>query len=205
MKTVESSLELDLVERLRGGETAAFGRLMDRYAPRVYRVAHGITRNEADAEEVVQDVFFNLSRRIDTFEGRAALGTWIHRIATNAALSKRRRNRSERMIGLEDHLASRQANGHRGGGSAPALAGWSPTPEEELLSLETRTILKGAIDALPDRSRSILFLRHMEGLSNEEVAKALGESIASVKSQLHRARVALRERLRRYFWIKPRN
>ena len=205
MRRMESSLELDLVRRLRGGETAAFGRLMDTYASRVYRVAHRITRNEADAEEVVQDVFFNLSRRIDTFEGRAALGTWIHRVATNAALSKRRQNRSERMIGLEDCLASRRANGHRGGGSALALAGWSPTPEEEIFALETRTILNRAIDALPDRYRSILFLRHMEGLSNEEVAKVSGESIASVKSQLHRARVALRERLVRCFGITPGN
>ncbi|PYM54312.1 MAG: RNA polymerase subunit sigma-24, partial [Candidatus Rokuibacteriota bacterium] len=78
--------ELALVERLRGGEQAALESLMERFAPRVYRLAYGITRNEADAEEVVQDVFLTLFRKISSFEGRSALSTWIYRVTTNAAL-----------------------------------------------------------------------------------------------------------------------
>ena len=78
--------ETVLVERLKGGDAAALETLMERYASRVFRVARGITRTDADAEEVVQDVFLTLARKIDGFEGHAALGTWIYRVTTNAAL-----------------------------------------------------------------------------------------------------------------------
>src|SRR3989304_10458139 len=90
--TIEA--EAALVERLRDGDPAALALLMDRYASRVYRLAYGITRNEADAEEVVQDVFLTLARKIHSFEGRAALGSWIYRVTTNAALIKRRGERA---------------------------------------------------------------------------------------------------------------
>src|SRR5438477_11937458 len=101
---IGADTELTLVERLRGGEQAALESLMKQFAPRVYRLAYGITRNEADAEEVVQDVFLSLFRKIDGFEGRAALGTWIYRISVNAALIKRRGKRVELEVLLEDHL-----------------------------------------------------------------------------------------------------
>ena len=74
---------------------------MERTAARVYRLAHGITRNEADAEEVVQDVFLTILRKIRTFEGRSALGSWIYRVATNAALIKRRGQRADPEVPLE--------------------------------------------------------------------------------------------------------
>lgn len=194
---MEVGAELKLVERLRAGDAAALGPLMDRYTSRVYSVAHGITRNEADAEEVVQDVFLTIYRKIDTFEGRAALGSWIYRVATNAALSKRQRKRSEVEIPLADFLPRFQADGHREGHPDLLWEDWSESPEEELLSRETRAILSRAIDELPDHYRAVLVLRDVEGLCNEEVAEALGESVASVKSRLHRARMALRERVTR--------
>src|SRR5207247_9345102 len=96
--------ELTLVERLRGGEQAALESLMERFAPRVYRLAYGITRNDADAEEVVQDVFLTLFRKIGSFEGRSALGTWIHRVATNTALIKRRGKRADLEDLIDDNV-----------------------------------------------------------------------------------------------------
>ena len=100
----ETDLESDLVKRLRDGDATALEALMERYTSRVYRLAHGITRNEADAQEVVQDVFLTLFRKIHTFEGRAALGSWIYRVTTNAALIKRRQQRGEREVPLEPPL-----------------------------------------------------------------------------------------------------
>ena len=191
--TIEA--EAALVERLRDGDPAALALLMDRYASRVYRLAYGITRNEADAEEVVQDVFLTLARKIHSFEGRAALGSWIYRVTTNAALIKRRGKRAEVEVPLEDYVPKFLPDGHRAGDRALLLCDWSNTTEEELLSREVGTVLRQAIDGLPDHYRAVLVLRDVEGLSNEKAAEALGESVASVKSRLHRARMALREQV----------
>ena len=176
---MQLEMESKLVARLRNGEATALEALMERYASRVYRLAYRITRDEADAEEVAQDVFLILCRKIHTFEGRAALGSWIYRVTTNAALNKRRGKRSAEG---EDHAM----------GQADA----SPTPEEELLSVETRIILSRLIGDLPDRYRTALVLRDVEGLSNGEAAEALGTSLASMKSRVHRARSWLRQHLR---------
>ena len=189
--------DLMLVERLRAADAAALEELMERYAPRVYRLAHGITRNQADAEEVVQDVFLTLFRKIDTFEGRAALGTWIYRIAANTALIKRRGKRFQMEVALEEQFPTFLDDGHRAGDRAWVLLDWSRTPEEELLSMESRRALNRALDALPDHYRAVLVLRDIEGLSTEDTAEALGESVASVKMRLHRARMALREQMTR--------
>lgn len=189
--------EVMLLDRLRAQDASVLEILMERHTPRIYRVAFGITRSHGDAEEVVQDVFLTLFRKIDSFEGRAALGTWLYRVAANAALIKRRGKRAEVEVHLEDYLPTFKADGHREGDRAMLLADWSGTPERELLSGEAREILEEGLALLPDHYRAILVLRDVEELSNEEVAEAFGESVASVKSRLHRARMALREVLTR--------
>ena len=194
---MRTETEATLIDQLRGGDTAALEGLMEQFAPRVHRLAYGITRNEADAEEVVQDVFLSLFRTIGGFEGRAALGTWIHRITVNAALIKRRGKRVELEVLLEDHLPTFREDGHREGDRAMLLADWSETPEEELLSNEARRAIRRMIASLPDHYRVVLLLRDMEELSNEETAEILHDSVASVKSRLHRARMALREQVTR--------
>jgi RNA polymerase sigma-70 factor (ECF subfamily) len=195
----DNAHDLTLMARLRAGDTAALDELMQRYSGRVYRLARGITRNDADAEEVVQDVFVTLLRKHQSFEGRSALGSWIYRITTNTALNKRRGKRFEAEVHLEDCLPAFKADGHREGDPSYLVADWSQSPERELLSAEARQIIAATMDALPDHYRAVLGLRDIEGLSNEEVAGILGESIPSVKSKLHRARMALRERLTHHF------
>ena len=189
--------EAALLDGLRGGDDTALERLMERHAARVYRVALGITRSAPDAEEVVQDVFASLVRAIDTFEGRSALATWLYRVAANAALAKRRGKRAQVEVLLEDCLPTFREDGHREGDRAFLLADWSANPEEELLAGEGRQVLERALDRLPAHFRAVLVLRDVEDLSNEEVARLLGESVSSVKSRLHRARMALREQLTR--------
>lgn len=189
--------EVQLIERLRARDTSALETLMDRHAGRLYRLAYGITRNDADAEEVVQDAFLTLFRKIEGFEGRAALGSWLYRVTANAALIKRRGKRAELEVSLEEQLPTYLADGHREGDRSFLLADWSETPEETLLSGEARKTLERALDLLPDHYRAVVVLREVEGLDNEEVAKILGESVPTVKSRLHRARMALREELTR--------
>ena len=199
---VEIGADLALVERLRVGDAGALEALMERYASRVYRLAHGILRNAADAEEVVQDVFLTLFRKIHTFEGRAALTSWIYRVTTNAALIKRRGRKTDREVSIDAELPTFLPDGHRAGDRALVRADWSQTPEAELLSQETRAILERAIDELPAPYRTVLVLRDVEGLSSEEVAEIVGDSVSAVKSRLHRARMALREALTRHLGLR---
>ncbi len=190
--------DLSLLERLRAGDCGALEVLMGRYAARVHRLARGITRNAADAEEVVQDVFMTIYRKGESFEGRSALGSWIYRVTINAALNKRHGKRHEVETSIEEHLPGFDASGHRQGDLTYVLADWSQNPEAALLSEETRALLNRAIDSLPDHYRAVLVLRDVEDLPNAEIAEAIGESVASVKSRVHRARMALREQLTRH-------
>jgi RNA polymerase sigma-70 factor, ECF subfamily len=184
-----------LLSQLRAGDAAALEPLMERFSGRMFRVAAGITRSAADAEEVVQDVFLSLLHKAGSFEGRAALGTWIYRITVNAALNKRRGRRAQLEVLIEDHLPTFKDDGHREGDRTFLLADWSDLPDEALLSKEGRQTIRAAIDRLPAQYRTVLLLRDVEELSNEDVADALDETVASVKSRLHRARMALREML----------
>src|SRR5262245_24739821 len=114
--------DLALARLLRTGSAAGLEALMAAHGPRVYRLAHGVTRNSADAEEVVQDVFLTVIRRIGDFEGRSALSTWIYRITMNTALNKRRGKRAEVEVSLEEHLPRFKEDGHRAGDRSFLLA-----------------------------------------------------------------------------------
>jgi RNA polymerase sigma-70 factor (ECF subfamily) len=191
----------DLLGQLRVGDASAIEMLVATYSDRVYRLAYGVTRNEADAEEVVQDVFLTVVRKVASFEGRSALSSWIYRITMNAALNKRRGKRQTVETSLDADLPAYLPDGHRAGERAYLLADWSPTPEAEVLSGESRAVLARAIEGLPEHYRAVLILRDVEGLSNEEAAAALGETVSSVKSRLHRARMVVREQLTRHFHV----
>jgi RNA polymerase sigma-70 factor, ECF subfamily len=187
-----------LLDRAVAGDVGALEALMSRHSGRVYRLAYGITRNQADAEEIVQDVFLTLVRKGAGFEGHSALTSWMYRVTTNVALNKRRGKRRELEVSLEGHLPTYSEDGHRAGDRSYVLADWSSTPEQTHLSAEARKILENAIDGLPDHYRAVLILRDVEELSNEEVAAIVNDSLSSVKSRLHRARMVLREQLTRH-------
>ena len=176
--------------------------LMERYAARVYDLALDITRNKADAEEVVQDVFFSVVRKIDTFEGRSALGTWVHRICINAALNKRRSRRFVLRPSME-HLSHLRPGRVRVGGVSRASSDWTQLPDHRLLRKEARAALRTALEELPDHYRAVVLLRDVEELPSADVAKVLQESEPCIKSRLHRARLVLRERLGYYFSDRP--
>ena len=196
---MEISLDHDSDEALLGrlaiGDGTAVEALMARYGSRCYRLALGVVRNTADAEEIVQDVFLSILRKHEGFEGRAALGSWIYRITVNTALNKRRGKRNEVEVPIEEHLPTYTADGHRAGERTMLLTDWSQSPEHVLASDETRRLVLDAIEMLPATYRAILIMRDVEELTNEETAEALGESVSAVKSRLHRARMALREYL----------
>jgi RNA polymerase sigma-70 factor (ECF subfamily) len=198
-----STEDRSLLTRAASGDAGALETLMTRYSARVYRLAYGITRNTADAEEIVQDVFLQIVHKGAGFEGRAALGSWIYRITTNLSLNKRRGKRYLLETSLDDLLPTYLADGHRDGDRAFLVSDWSGTPERELLSGESRRILEEAIDGLPEHYRAVLVLKDVEELSNEEIAQVVGDTLAAVKTRLHRARMVLREQLTRRLGARP--
>jgi len=188
-----SDSDQDLVERLKAGEEAVFEALLARYQGKVYRLAMSFTRNPEDAEEVLQDVFLTVYRKIGSFDGRSAFGTWLYRIAVNAALMKLR-GRGPIQESLEEYLPQFTEDGQH----ARMVVDWTPGPEEQLLRQERTQVVREAIEALPPDYKAVLVLRDLEGLSNEEAAEAMGISVLAVKARLHRARLVLRGKLERY-------
>ncbi len=154
------------------------------YAGRVYGVALRVVGNEADAEDVTQEVLLQVVRKLDTFRGDAALTTWLHRVTVNAALSLRRQQVARRAL----HVG--------GAGAARPVRAW---PDEQALGRELRGLIEAAIAGLPPLYRAAYVLADVEGLANAEVATALGLSLPAVKSRLHRARLLMRAALAPHF------
>jgi len=190
--------DAELVERLKGGDEEAFSALLRRHQGKVYRLAMNMTRNVQDAEEVTQDVFLAVSRKLGAFDGRAAFSTWLYRVATNAALMKLRGRRPEPHLPIEEAGPTFAADGH----FARPVADWSELPDDRLLAAESQRVLGQAIEALPPDYKAVVVLRDIEGLSNQEVAESVGTTVLAVKSRLHRARLALRERLAGHFELR---
>ena len=189
--------EADLVRRLKSGDESAFAELVKHFETRVYSLARGLTRTEADAEDALQDTFLSVFRNIGRFKGNASLSTWIYRIAVNSALMKRRRQRKDdRTVSIDDYMPAFDGEGHR----LAAVPDWHPSVDALLLNKELGGLLRGWIAELEPAYRTVFVLRDQEGLGNEEVAEVLGLSVAAVKSRLHRARLYLRERAKSYVY-----
>jgi RNA polymerase sigma-70 factor, ECF subfamily len=185
----------DLVAALRREEATAMDQLVERYADRVYRLAVRITGSREDAEEVVQDVLWTIGRKINTFKGDSAFGSWLYRIAANAAYMKLRARRGKgREIALDDVLPALDS----GGLHFEPMDDWSPRVDDLALQGELRGVLESAIADLPPDYRTALVLHDIEGLSNPDVAETLGISLPAVKSRVHRSRLFLRKRLSQY-------
>src|SRR5262245_39987945 len=175
-----------------GGDTRAFDELVPRDRDKVYRLSYKILRHEDDASEALQDAFLSAYRGLKNFKAESTFSTWLYRIATNASLMKYRRRR-------DGHVSLEQSQSSESSGEPLQIPDWSAQPLADLLSQETREIMDEGIQRLPEELRTVFLLRDVEGLSNAEVAEVLQLSVAAVKSRLHRARIALRDRLNRYF------
>jgi RNA polymerase sigma-70 factor, ECF subfamily len=184
-----------LVEGLRRGDEAASELLLETYGDRVYRLAIRITGNEQDAEEVAQDALWTAARKIETFKGESAFGSWVYRITANTAYQKLRGRRSRRNEVLWDDVQPAFDDHRR---HSEPVVDWSGKAEEPALQTELRTVLTAAINELPADYRTVFLMHDVEGLSNPEIAETLHLSLPAVKSRVHRSRLFLRERLSRY-------
>ena len=187
------AMDLGLIAAIQEGSEGAFEALVERYQTKVFHLAMRFTRNHEDAEEVLQDVFTTLYRKLDSFQGKSAFSSWLYRIVVNAAFMKLRKKKTQLTTAIED---------------------LSPNIREAILesdsmidrrsdtlayNQEIREKLVLAIAKLPEQYRAVFMLRDIDGLSNNEVSEILGLSIPAVKSRLHRSRLMLRRRLKGYY------
>jgi len=181
-----------LLTALRQRESTAAEALIAAYGDRAYRLAVRITGNQHDAEEAVQDAFLRVVRKIDTFRGDSAFGSWVYRIVSNAAYEKiRGRRRTLVNMSLEDALPQFDENGCHAG----LISDWSSDIDDPVMQTELRAVLSAAVSELPARYRAVIVLHDIEGLSMAEVAEALQIIVPTAKTRAHRGRLLLRERL----------
>lgn len=173
-----------VVEQILAGDKPLFELLMRRYNERLYRAARAITRDDREAEDVLQQAYVNAFANLRQFKGQAQFATWLMRITINEALARvRRRGRYEP---FDDETSN-----------VETFMPWNstPDPERQAFTGELRELLEWAIDHLPDGAREVFVLREVEGLSTAETAASLQVSEDVVKTRLSRARAALRRSL----------
>jgi RNA polymerase sigma-70 factor (ECF subfamily) len=184
-----------LVQALRSGEDWAYEAMIREYGGRLLAVARRFVRSDEDARDVLQSAYLSAFRSMSEFEGNAQLGTWLHRIVVNTALMRLRSRRRKPEELIDDLLPAFQADGHH----VEQFSDWSAPADQLIEREETRKIVRGCVDQLPDQYRTVLFLRDIEERSTQEVATLLDMTPTAVKVRLHRARQALSTLLRREY------
>jgi RNA polymerase sigma-70 factor, ECF subfamily len=179
--------DLAAVERTRGGDTAAFRVLVERYGRSVFRLAFRMTGNEFDAEDVVQETFLRAFKQLDSYESRSSFGTWLYRIAANYSLDliRSRKRHAARHVAdtaeQEDVLDSVKTN--------------DPGQDRVYYSSQVRIRLDAALQLLSDQERTAFQLRHFEGKSIEEIGSILDLGASATKNSIFRAVRKVREAL----------
>lgn len=189
-----------LVARSQAGDFDAFEELVRRHQRRVYALALGITKNAAEAEEVVQDTFLSAFQHLDSFRGDARFSTWIFRVASNHALMKLRKKKPEAMGDATDLEPKMHAMG-----TSPfdALSLWARRPDEAVDDRQVQEALEASLERLSPDDRALLLLRAIEDASHEDLAHQFGTTVPAIKSRLHRARLQLRHLLDEKLRGKP--
>jgi RNA polymerase sigma-70 factor (ECF subfamily) len=187
--------EAALVAGLRAGDDAAFEALVRTYCVRLLAVTRRLLHNEEDARDAVQDALLSAFKSLHTFGGQSRLGTWLHRIAINAALQRLRSRERRHEQPIDVLLPQFLPDGHQ---ADPGVE-WQEPVDARLQRQEVCDLVRSSIDRLPDDYRTVLLLRDIEELDTEETARLLGLNAGAVKTRLHRARQALRVLLDPHF------
>jgi RNA polymerase sigma-70 factor, ECF subfamily len=186
LQEFESVSDLEVVDRVRAGETGLYELLMRRHNQRLYRTIRSVLTDETEAEDVLQESWVRAYEHLNQFGGLAHFATWLTRIAFHEALARSRKGK--RWTPIEDQSGEVIAEVNR-------RQTTSTTPETEAMRSQLGQMLQAAVDALPQTYRSVFVLREVERLSTTETADCLGLSEEAVKTRLHRSRALLRRDL----------
>ena len=187
-ESVSDDPDVEVVAKVRAGDTDAFEELVRRHGRRVYRSLIGILGNAQEAEDALQDCFLKAFQNLSRFEGRARFSTWLVRIAINTGLQRLRGRRDFETLD-EDQTAFRPRK----------VQAWTENPEELYSREELQSLVEQEVMKLPAKYRVALILRDLEELSTEQAANALGLTIPGLKARVLRGRLMLRESLVAYF------
>lgn len=185
------SNDAELANRICRGDQSAFEILMRQYNQRLFRVVRGILKNDADAEEALQDAYLSAYRAFAKFRGDSKLSTWLTRIVINEALGRLRKQRREQVV-----IALRPDNPvERRFENEAEIDAPSGSPEEAMVRVELRALIEKKIDELPIGFRTVFIMREVEEMTVEETSQCLGIPEATVRSRLFRAKGLLRAAL----------
>lgn len=180
--------EFEVIRRAQAGDSDAFADLFNRHKGRVYALCLRMTKNTAEAEDLTQEAFLHMFRRLAAFRQDSALSTWLYRVTVNTILMHFRK-KSLRQVSLDEPIG--------GEDQTPSRVREFPSADVRLAGCVDRVALDRALDELPNGSREIFVLHEVEGFQHHEIAKFLGCSVGNSKSQLHKARQRIRELLAR--------
>lgn len=187
---LKKKTDAQLVVLFKKGSVDAYEELISRYSVKAFSLATRLTKNHLDAEEVLQDVFTTVYRKIKNFEGKSSFSSWFYRITVNTAFMKlRKRKQDSKQSYLEElpPIAKELVNEEHEDGDAFTLR------------REVGAALEDAISKLPREYKAVFVLRDVDGLSSEEVSKILGLTIPAIKSRLHRSRLMVKKKLLKFY------
>lgn len=187
MPRLDDTPDNELITAILGGNESAFAQLVDRYKDRVYRLLGRYCRDAVECEDLLQEVFLKVFRKLHTFQRESAFFTWLYRIAVNAATDHLSRA-SHRRLRLVDDDAVLDAGSARADGNDPTAP---------LMAAELAAVTRQLVESLPEKFRTILVLREFEDLSYTEIAAVLQIQLGTVESRLFRARQRFKEALER--------
>lgn len=194
---MERETEIELARQLLAGEPDAFDRFVGHFRSKIFQYSWLMCGHREDAEEVAQETLLRVFENFDQLREPERVRGWVFRIAKNACLMKRRKSvfAPKEELSLDELMrVGRQEGDH----IRLEIADWSSLPEDQLLRSELRKVLERAIGELPEIYRAVMLLRDVEELSTEEAAQVLEISTDAVKTRLHRARLAVRQKLDEY-------
>jgi len=193
-KADKAPSDRELIERIRSQDWNAFEVLVLRYQDRVYGLALGMLRDDDEAQDVVQETFLNVFRKLESFRGESAFSSWLYRIAANNAMMKLRGKRRRVETSLEEVLPAYNTDGH----FTVSIEDWSQRVDKMLEDRELGEHIRQAVDKLPDIYRAVFLLSDIHDMSMRDIAATLDLTVPNVKTRLHRARLYLRAELDRY-------
>ena len=177
-----------LVKRVTAGDQGAFEELYNRYRHKVFSLSYRMTGNTSDAEDLCQEIFVQVFRKIGSFEGRSSFSTWLYRVATNRSRDfLRKKKRTPNLVSRDDQMLESDPVDHPGDHEKTG------EPETRALSSEAQALVQNALLELPVNLRTPLVLHEFEGFQYQEIARLLRLPVGTVKSRIFRARIKLAE------------
>jgi RNA polymerase sigma-70 factor (ECF subfamily) len=196
LASTNTAAEVALARDLIAGKPEAFDRFVEVFRSKIFQYAYLVCGQREDAEEVAQDTMLKVFTNFDQLREPERVKAWVFRIARNECLMRRRRSvfAPAQELSLDDFLP----HGDQDGGRKLEVPDWSALPDDQALRSELRQVVQTEIKKLPDLYRAVIMLRDIEELSTEETAEVLDISPEAVKTRLHRARLAVRQKLDEY-------